>query len=165
MVQNFYGPFPIKRKINAVAFELVLPKSLKVYPVFHVSLLKPTVPNPFPDCVSEIPPPILVEGNEEFEVEAVLDCRLRNNQTQFLVKWKGYGPEPVSNVHAPRLVQAFFQHHPEKRALKGTLRLPTRGRQCKRTALVHTHAYAHAHGQQWTSRELMHTRARAGPRS
>ena len=122
----------MKRKINAVAFELVLPKNLKMHLVFHVSLLKPTMPNPFPNRVSEVPPPVLIEGNKEFEVESVLDCRRRNNLTQFLVKWKGYGPEenswePASNIHAPRLVQDLFQRHPEKRALRGIQRLPVRG--------------------------------------
>ena len=59
----------MKRKINAVAFELVLPKNLKMHPVFHVSLLKPTMPNPFPNRVSEVPSSVLIEGNEEFGVE------------------------------------------------------------------------------------------------
>lgn len=76
-----------------MAFELVLPKNLKIHPVFHVSLLKLTVPNPFPNRDPEKPSPLLIEGNKEYEVEAVLDCKTKNGQTQFLIKWKGYGPE------------------------------------------------------------------------
>ena len=124
---RYIGPFPVKKRINAVAFELSLPGSLRIHPVFHVSLLKRSIANPFPDREPEAPAPVLVEGNEEFVVETVLDCRKRRGQTQFLIKWKGYGPEenswePASNIHAPRLVQAFFQRHPEKRALRGIQR-------------------------------------------
>ena len=34
-------PFPIHKQINQVAYQLMLPASMKVHPVFHVSLLEP----------------------------------------------------------------------------------------------------------------------------
>lgn len=89
--------------------------------MFHVSLLKPPVADPFPDRGPETPVPLLVEGNEEFEAEAVLDCRKRRGQTQFLTKWR------ARDVHAPRLVQAYLHLHLEKSSLVGIRRLPIRG--------------------------------------
>ena len=41
LTEKKIGPFIIKRQINPVSYELCLPDSLKIHPVFHVSLLEP----------------------------------------------------------------------------------------------------------------------------
>ena len=63
------------------------------------------------------PPPELVEGEEEWEVEEILDSRLLRKKLKFLVKWKGYGREhnsweDAADVFAPELVKAFYNRHP-----------------------------------------------------
>ncbi|XP_073484982.1 uncharacterized protein [Aquarana catesbeiana] len=55
------------------------------------------------------PESVMVDEDEEYEVEALMDCRKRRNQIQCLIKWKRYGPdynswEPESNIHAERLI-------------------------------------------------------------
>ena len=36
------------------------------------------------------PPPIVVDEEEEYKVEKVLDSRIYRRKFQYLVKWKGY---------------------------------------------------------------------------
>ena len=120
-----------------MAYELELPDLFCIHPVFHVTLLKTDVTNPFPGRSTDPPEPVLVNGKEEFEVESILDCRKRRNQVQFLVKWKGYGPkenswEPERNIHAKRLIRTFKDSHPLKMTRLGIRRLPIGGGQCHR---------------------------------
>ncbi|XP_073485045.1 protein FAM200C-like [Aquarana catesbeiana] len=62
---KFIGPFSVKRKINDVTYELDLPNTLKVHPVFHVSLLKPVTPNSFLGRNTGPPEPIIINNEEE----------------------------------------------------------------------------------------------------
>jgi len=90
------GPFKIIKKIGSVAYRLQLPLSWKIHPVFHVSLLRPAVINEqlHPDVIDDNlrPPPDIIDDEEEYEVETVLDHKggKRKNRRQYLVKWKGY---------------------------------------------------------------------------
>ncbi len=47
LAQRFIGPFRIARKVNPVSYRLYLPRSLRINPTFHVSLLKPVLSSPF----------------------------------------------------------------------------------------------------------------------
>ncbi|XP_041423618.1 uncharacterized protein LOC121395101 [Xenopus laevis] len=117
--QRFLGPFTICRQINSVSFQLKLPNSYRIHPVFHAALLKPVVHHHFPGRSFPPPPPVIVDNQEEFVVEQILDVRRRGKRLQYLIKWKGYGPEenswePSSNIHAPRLLTQFYKTHPGK---------------------------------------------------
>jgi hypothetical protein len=64
------------------------------------------------------PPPNLVQGNKEFEVEAILTHRLyKNHETRYLIKWKGYDTsentwEPESNLNnAEEELDNYKKHH------------------------------------------------------
>ena len=65
---------------------------MRIYPVFHVSLLKlyQASPNEF---VRPTPPPAVISPNteqEEYEVETILDKRILRKKPQYLIKWLGY---------------------------------------------------------------------------
>ena len=76
------GPFRISEVVgeSKSAFKLELPARMKVHPVFHVSLLTPYRANMLPGRVQPPPPPVVVEGFEEFEVEEILDSWIHYNK-------------------------------------------------------------------------------------
>ena len=40
-----------------------------------------------------LPKPVIIEGEEEFEVEKILNKRTIREKDKFLVRWKGYMAE------------------------------------------------------------------------
>ena len=58
---RFVGPFKVVKQVGAVSYKLELPTTIKVHPVFHVSLLKVYNGTPLPP-----PAPIIVDGEEEY---------------------------------------------------------------------------------------------------
>ena len=114
------GPFEIIKVISKSAVKLGLPPTMKIHPVFHVSLIEPASldrslhPQPIP------PPPIIVDNQQEYEAEEILDSRSFRHQLQYLVKWKGYHIsestwEPASNLkNSPSLVRSFHLKYPSK---------------------------------------------------
>jgi len=115
-----HGPFRIKKALSAVSYELELPSTWKIHPVFHANLLTPYKETELHGTNFTRPPPDLIDGEEEFEVEQILGSRLhgRGRKLQFLVQWKGFPMsdstwEPLGNVqHAPNLIADFYRHNP-----------------------------------------------------
>jgi len=114
-----YGPYPVERRVGHGAYRVKLPPSLRrLHPVFPIVKLYPAADDPIPGRRTRPPPPpVLVEGNEEFEVEKILNSRVRWRRLEYLVKWKGYDSGHNSwtahyNVHAPDVVAAFYRLNP-----------------------------------------------------
>jgi len=67
------GPFRITWVVSPVAFQLELPLSWRIHNVFHASLLMPYQETPTHGPNFSKPPPNLIEGEKEFEVEAIIN--------------------------------------------------------------------------------------------
>ena len=84
LTECFVGPYKVKGIISSNAIELELPKSIKIHPVVNVSrvrLYKPQV-----EGQKKTPPkPVIIEGEEEFEVEKILNKRVVWGKEKFLV--------------------------------------------------------------------------------
>jgi hypothetical protein len=77
------GLFKIKRIIGLVNYKLVLPKTMNIYPVFHISLLELVLLGVLLVLVTKIE---LVNPNAEYKVEEVLDYKQVRNYIKYLVK-------------------------------------------------------------------------------
>ena len=72
------------------AYELKLPPYWKIHPVFHVELLSTYHTNDQYGQAKTTPPPQLINGQLEYEVERVLKHQKSHRHTKYLVQWKGY---------------------------------------------------------------------------
>jgi hypothetical protein len=67
-----YGPFQITEKVSAVVYRLKLLQHFRIHDVFHVDLLIPFNQNQTYGEAFPQPPPDLIEGGEEYEVEEII---------------------------------------------------------------------------------------------
>lgn len=116
---RYIGPFRILRRVNPVAYQLAIPRSLRVSPVFHVSLLKKVYTSPLSPPISPPPPPRMVAGGPVYTVQKLLDVRRVGRGWQYLVDWTGYGPEerswvPSRYIMDPVLIRDFHIAHPDR---------------------------------------------------
>jgi len=115
------GPFKILARIGTSTYKLDLPASMRIYNTFHISLLELYNDNKLPSQGSEPPPPILIEGEPEYELEEIIDSRLHYNKLQYRAKWTGYSPEhdktwyPANNFQNANLAkQNCHSRYPDK---------------------------------------------------
>lgn len=117
------GPYEILKKVSSHAYKLKLPASVKVHPVVHVSLLEPFAQDPFEGQINPPPPPVIVEGQEEWEVKEIIQVS-KTGPLKYKVLWEGYDNEDTSWVshdalsHAPEILAEFYRKYPDARKPK-----------------------------------------------
>ena len=88
-------------------------------------MIEPTTLNPFPGRNSVPDPPVIIDGEPEYEISSILDFKIdkrRKCKLQYLVQWTNYkGTDeetswlPASELpHASKLVSDFHQAYPDK---------------------------------------------------
>jgi hypothetical protein len=117
LAPRWLGPLRILqiRGPNTVLIE-VPPRLSRIEPIQNVTWLRKYVSRP--DSLGPTPqylPPQIINDNDEFEVEDILAHRIVNKKTQYLVRFKSYGPEddlwlPAANLaNAPEIINAYKQ--------------------------------------------------------
>ena len=109
-----YRPFKVMKQLSNAVYQLEISWHWKIHNVFHANLLTPYKEMELHSPNFTRPPPDLVNGEEEFEVEKILDTRPRGRgrKMHYLVKWKRYPTsnnswEPRENLHAEELIKEF----------------------------------------------------------
>ena len=115
------GPFRITKVVSSHAYRLELPPSLKIHDVLPTSRLRlaPKPDDALPGQRIEPPPPVVVEGDDEYLVERIEDSRFnrRRRRFEYLVRWTGYHEliwESVSELDQIIDVERFYQQFPDK---------------------------------------------------
>merc|ERR1712062_695935 len=65
----------------------------------------------------------IMSDGEEFVVDRILDKRIKNGKTEYLISWKGFGPEentwePKANMDCPEMIKEFDEKHKEEKKKK-----------------------------------------------
>ena len=129
-----HGPFRIIQVMSPVNYHLELPMQWSIHPVFHIDLLTPYCETPTHSPNYQCPPPDLVDREEEYEVEKILDSQWfgRRHKLQYLVKWKGY-PDSENqwvdkdDIFADKALQEFKTLNPTSDVHIRCLHIPEDG--------------------------------------
>jgi hypothetical protein len=117
---RYFGPFTLLAQRSPVSFQVELPPTMRIHDVFHVDRLKPYLPSPesLGRRVAPPPDPEIVDGEIEYEVEAILDHRTKRRKMEFLVKWLGYDAAKDSTwvpfkdmANSPDILRTYCQTH------------------------------------------------------
>ena len=88
-------PFVITEVLGLVTYRLLLLALWRIHNVFHATLLRKYKENKVYGENFMESPPELVEEEEVYEVETILNHRKRRRGYQYFIKWRGY---PISDA-------------------------------------------------------------------
>ena len=91
-MERFVSPYRVKEIISSNAVKLELPSTVKIYPVVNVSRVRRYI-GQVEGQRKEQPAPVIIEGEEEWEVERILNKRKVRGKDKYLVRWKGFTAE------------------------------------------------------------------------
>jgi len=112
------GPFKVTKMVGH-SYQLELPTSYKIWPIFHADRLRKDPGNPLPGQVNMEPDTIKVNGELEWEVGQILSSRILRGKLYYKVEWKGWDPDdqwyPASNFkNAAIILRRFHEQYPDE---------------------------------------------------
>ncbi|KAE8663644.1 hypothetical protein F3Y22_tig00112925pilonHSYRG00094 [Hibiscus syriacus] len=115
LIWRYKGLFQVLAKVGKVSYRLDLPSTLKIHPVFHVSMLKPYHADKEDPSrgYSHRAPPVVTKSYDK-EVETVLTSRMVRKRgvsphTEYLIKWKKL-PESEATWELAEDLWQFEEH-------------------------------------------------------
>jgi len=84
LTERFVGPYKVKKIILSNAVELELPNTIKIHPVVNVSRIYRYV-GQVEEQKREQPAPVIIDGEEEWEVERILNKQQIRGKDKYLV--------------------------------------------------------------------------------
>src|SRR6266702_2455793 len=105
--------------MSPVNYRLKLPTQWSVHDIFHIDLLTPYHETPLHGPNYSRLAPDLVDNEEEYEVEKILDYQHfgRRRKLQYLIKWKGYPDSDnewvdKKDIHTDEAIREFKNQNP-----------------------------------------------------
>ena len=90
MITRYIGPYRVAKVISPVVYRLDLHPAWRIHTVFHVPNLKRFQRSKEFEREERPPSLMVVNGEEEYEVEVVLNHKGKGTRCLYLVMWKGY---------------------------------------------------------------------------
>jgi len=84
LTKRFVGPYKVKKIVSSNAVELELPNTVKIHLVVNVSRIRRYI-GQVEGQKKEQPAPVIIEGEEEWEVEQILNKRKIRGKDKYLV--------------------------------------------------------------------------------
>jgi len=85
LMERFVGPYKIKKIVSTNVVELKLPSTIKIHPVVNVSRICKYIVQ-VERQKREQPAPVIIEREEEWEVERILNKRWIRGKDKYLVR-------------------------------------------------------------------------------
>jgi len=92
LTERFVGPYRIKKIVSSNTVELELPSMIKIHLVVNISRIRRYI-GQVEGQRKEQPAPVVIEGEEEWEVERILNKQWIRGKNKYLVWWKGFMAE------------------------------------------------------------------------
>ena len=92
LTERFVGPYRIKKIVSSNVVELELPSTVKIHLVVNISRIQRYI-GQVEGQRKEQPAPVIIEGEEEWEVERILNKQRIQGKDKYLVQWKGFMAE------------------------------------------------------------------------
>jgi len=126
LFKKYLRPYEIVAQPSPQSFTLCLPDTMRaIHPVFHVSMLKPAIPNTFQQRSGPPPVPVRIDRELEYKISKIVDSKIdcqRACKLLYKVIWLGY--EDTNNnfkwvlvtelKHAKELLNDFHLKYPSK---------------------------------------------------
>ena len=119
LMERFVGPYKIKSIVSTNAIELELPSTVKIHPVVNVSRVR-RYTGQVEGQKKEKSQPVIIEREEEWEVEKIMNKRQVQGRDKYLVWWKGCTAEEdtweskENFKNASNLVEEFEKEYGRK---------------------------------------------------
>lgn len=118
LANQWEGPFKILAKVGH-SYRLDLPVGSKIHDVFAPEVLSKDPQDPLPGQDSEHSPPLIVAGEEEWEVQEILASKLYRKSLKYQVRWVGHDPDPTwydatDLMGSPHRLRDFHIQYPRK---------------------------------------------------
>ena len=132
---RYDGPYKILAiNENHSTVMLDIPHQPHIFLVFHMLELQPFHENDdelFPDRAQHPPPLVMIDDQQEFYIDKIVDERKRNRATQYLVRWRGEGPEgdkwlPASELEDCEALDIWQKRQGQQPTDRITIQIPTR---------------------------------------
>ena len=92
---------------------------MQIHNIFHPNLLRLVAKDPLAGQINDPPPSIVVNNEEKWEVDDILNAKKHGKRVLFQVEWKKYDKDkqwyPSTNFNNVReIVDDFYKRHPTK---------------------------------------------------